>query len=78
MSRSRAISTTLARTSGADDSLWLTHPDLAAGLAEQRLYHAESLGATTLVTDSPLAATILKKHAAERQIEVKHLAEILV
>ena len=68
----------LARTSGADDGLWLTHPDLAAGLAEQRLDHAKSLGAATIVTDSPLAATIFKKHAAGRQIEVKLLAELLL
>lgn len=68
----------LARTSGADDGLWLTHPDLAAGLAEQQLAHAESLGAATIVTDSPLAAAILKKHAARRQIDVKLLAELLL
>jgi hypothetical protein len=68
----------LARSSGADDGLWLTHPDLAAGLAQQRLDQAESLGAKTIVTDSPLAAAILKKQAAGRQIEVKLLAEILV
>lgn len=68
----------LARTSGADDGLWLTHPDLAAGLAEQRLDHAESLDATTIVTDSPLASAILKQHAAGRQIDVKLLAELVV
>jgi Fe-S oxidoreductase len=68
----------LARSSGADDGLWLTYPDLAAGLAQQRLDHAESLGATTIVTDSPLAAAILKEQAAGRQIEVKLLAELLI
>ncbi|MCJ7658222.1 MAG: hypothetical protein MUO67_03625 [Anaerolineales bacterium] len=68
----------LARSSGADDGLWLTHPDLAAGLAEQRLDHAEALDVTTLVTDSPMAAALLKKHAAEREIDVNLLAELLV
>jgi Fe-S oxidoreductase len=68
----------LARSSGADDGLWLTHPDLAAGLAEQRLEHAEALGATTLVSDSPLAAALLKKHAGGREIDVKLLAELMV
>jgi len=67
----------LAKTSGADDGLWLTYPDLAAGLAVQRLDYAESLGATILVTDSPLAAAYLSKHASGRKIEVRLLAELL-
>ncbi len=67
----------LAKTSGADDGLWLTHPDLAAGLAAQRLDYAERLGATTLVTNSPLAADYLSKQAAGREIKVKLLAELL-
>lgn len=66
----------LARTSGADDGLWLTHPDLAVGLAAQRLDHAERLGATTVVADSPLAAAYLAKHAQGREIEVRLLAEL--
>jgi len=68
----------LARTSGADDGLWLTHPDLAAGLAVQRIEHAESLGAATIVTDSPLAAAFLAKHAQGRDINIKLLAELIV
>ncbi len=67
----------LAKTSGADDGLWLTYPDLAAGLAAQRLDYAERLGATMLVTDSPLAAAYLSKHASGRKIEVRLLAEFL-
>jgi hypothetical protein len=67
----------LARSSGADDGLWLTHPHLAKELATQRLDHVESLGATMLVTDSPLAAAYLAKHAAGYKIEVKLLAELL-
>ncbi|MFH1927639.1 MAG: hypothetical protein ABIK79_05630 [Chloroflexota bacterium] len=67
----------LAKTSGADDGLWLTYTDLAAGLAAQRLDYAQRLGATMLVTDSPLAVAYLSKHAAERKIEVRLLAELL-
>jgi hypothetical protein len=67
----------LAKTSGADDGLWLTYPNLAAGLAAQRLDYAEHLGVTTLVTDSPLAASFLTRHAAERKIKVKLLAGLL-
>lgn len=68
----------LAKTSGADDGLWLTYPHLAAGLARQRLDFAERLGADLIVTDSPLAASFLKAHALERAIEVKLLAELVV
>jgi len=67
----------LARTSGADDGLWLTYPHLAAGLAAQRLDYAENLGAETIVTDSPLAASYLSKHTNGRSIGVKYLAELL-
>ena len=67
----------LARTSGADDGLWLTYPDLADGLAKQRLDHVEALDVSTLVTDSPLAVALLKEHAEGREIDVKLLAELL-
>lgn len=66
----------LAKTSGADDGLWLTYPNLAAGLAGQRLDYAGRVGADTLVTDSPLAAAFLAQHIAARQIQVKLLAEL--
>ena len=62
---------------GADDGLWLTHPDLADGLAAQRIEHAASLGATTLVTDSPLAAALLAKHTQGHDINVYLLAELI-
>jgi Fe-S oxidoreductase len=68
----------LARTSGADDGLWLTHPTLADGLAVQLLAYAESLGATTIITDSPLAAAFLAKHPQGQIIDVKLLAELIV
>lgn len=66
----------LAKSSGADDGLWLTYPKLAAGLAGQRLDYAVHLAANTLVTDSPLAAAFLSKQINQREIEVKLLAEL--
>ena len=67
----------LAKSSGADDGLWLTYPTLAAGLARQRLENAKSLGAETLVTDSPLAASFLTRHGPDVGVQVKLLAELL-
>jgi hypothetical protein len=67
----------LAKTSGADDGLWLTYPHLAAGLADQRLDYAASLGAETIVTDSPLAASFLLQHASNRSISIRFLAELI-
>ncbi len=67
----------LAKSSGADDGLWLTYPKLADALARQRLDYAQQLGAQLLVTDSPLAASFLDRHAIERDITVKFLAELL-
>ena len=67
----------LAKTSGSDDGLWLTYPDLSAGLAAQRLDYARSLGAALVVTDSPLAAGYLSQYAEGHEIEVKLLAELL-
>jgi hypothetical protein len=49
---------------------------LAAGLAQQRLENAAVLGATTLATDSPLAAAFLAQH--ETGVQVKLLAELLL
>ncbi|MEA3338312.1 MAG: hypothetical protein U9R25_20675 [Chloroflexota bacterium] len=65
----------LARTSGADDGLWMTYPHLAAGLAAQRLDYADNLGAETIITDSPLAASYLSKHTSGHSVGVKLLAE---
>lgn len=67
----------LAKTSGADDGLWLTYPDLAAGLAIQRLEYAKGLGATLLVTDSPLAASYLSRNAQEDDVPVHWLPELM-
>ena len=68
----------LAKSSGADDGLWLTHPHLATGLAAQRLDYARSLGATSLVTDSPLAASYLARNAQQDDIPVRWLPELHV
>lgn len=67
----------LAKSSGADDGLWLTYPRLAAGLAGQRLDYATQLGAASIVTDSPLAAAYLTRYTSGRDIKVKLLAELL-
>jgi hypothetical protein len=67
----------LAKTSGADDGLWLTYPHLAAGLASQRLDYPRGLGATELVTDSPLAATYLARNRQAGDIPVRWLPELL-
>ena len=50
----------LAKSCGADDGLWLTYPELAKGLAQQRLDYAKQLGAERIVTDSPRCAYHLK------------------
>ena len=54
-------SKSLSRSTGADDGLWLTYPELASGLAEMRLDHIRSLGAEVIVTDSVLDAVHLRR-----------------
>lgn len=66
----------LAKSCGADDGLWLTHPDLATGLARQRLDYARHLGADTIVTDSPLSVYWLNKSYGEDDIRVSWLPEL--
>ena len=67
----------LAKTSGADDGLWLTYPKLADGLAAQRLDYAQHLNAEMIVTDSPLAASYLARHVGQRDLKIKLLAELV-
>ncbi len=67
----------LSKSSGADDGLWLTYPDLASKLAEQRLAYAGKFGATTIVSDSPLAVSFLGRHAGPHGVKVKLLAELV-
>ena len=68
----------LAKSCGADDGLWLTYPDLAAGLARQRLDYAREIGADRLVTDSPLCAAYLKDQRQPHHPAVIWLPELLI
>ena len=54
-------SKSLSKSTGTDDGLWHTYPDLAAGLARMRLVHIQSLGADVVVTDSVLDAVHLRQ-----------------
>lgn len=68
----------LAKSCGADDGLWLTHPHLAQGLARQRLDYARSLGADQIITDSPLCAYWMAENAAESDCIVRWLPEMVL
>ncbi len=59
----------LARSSGADDGLWATYPDIASDLAVACLEQAAAAGATRVVTDSALAAWMLQKAAADMPVD---------
>lgn len=63
----------LAKSSGADDGMWLAMPAVAAALARARLKWARCLGARTLVTDSALSAAWLQSHAAADDVAVAWL-----
>jgi hypothetical protein len=67
----------LAKSCGADDGLWLTYPDLARGLASQRLNYIVGLGTESLVCDSPLCASYIKKAAGDLDVPVYWLPELL-
>lgn len=67
----------LAKSAGADDGLWLTHPSLASGLARQRLNYARQLGAEMIVTDSPLSSHWLKKNVVDGDLPIYWLPELL-
>jgi hypothetical protein len=68
----------LAKSCGADDGLWMTYPDLAAGLARQRLNYARSLGASFIVTSSPLCANFLGCHHTQDDPLVSWLPEFIL
>lgn len=55
----------LAKSCGVDEGLWLTYPELAIGLAKQRIAYASNLGAEIIATDSPLCASYLAKQAGK-------------
>ena len=67
----------LAKSCGADDGLWLTHPHLAQGLARQRLVYAKSLGADQIIADSPLCAHWMAENATGGDPSVRWLPEVL-
>jgi Fe-S oxidoreductase len=71
-------SRSLSRSCGADDGLWLTYPDLAEGLAKQRLEEARRLGASIVVTDSLLCARHLERFAGGSGVQVRWLPEMVV
>lgn len=67
----------LARSSGADDGLWMTYPDLADGLAHKLLQEAKDLGAEVMVTDSLLSAKHLFRSRRAGEIATFWLPEWL-
>jgi Fe-S oxidoreductase len=67
----------LCKSCGADDGLWLTYPELAAGLAKQRLQEAKRLGAEMIVTDSILCAKHLARVADDGDLAVRWLPDLL-
>ncbi len=67
----------MAKSCGADDGLWLTYPELAAGLARQRLNYAQELGTEMIVTDSPLCAAYLSAQAGQGDLPVHWLPELV-
>ena len=54
-------SKSLSKSTGTDDGLWFTYPELATGLGRMRLDHIRSLGAGVVVTDSVLDAVHLRR-----------------
>ena len=71
-------SRTFCKSCGADDGLWLTYPELAADLAEQRLRDAENLGAEMIVTDSLLCAEHLKSVRLADSVGIRWLPELFL
>jgi hypothetical protein len=70
-------SRSLARSSGADDGLHLTYPDLAEGLARQRLEHIKRIGAEVVLTESPLSAAHLARYAGPLGLTVYWLPDLI-
>lgn len=66
----------LAKSCGADDGLWLTFPDLARGLARQRLEQARQLQAGAIITDSLLCAAWLQQAPDRAGAAVRWLPEL--
>lgn len=60
----------LSKTSGTDNGLWLTYPEIAKKLAISKLDYVESLGAEAVVTDDLLSAEYLKKAQSDKKSEM--------
>ena len=69
-------SKSLSRSTGTDDGLWLTYPELASGLAEMRLDHIRSLGAEVIVTESVLDAVHLRRIQASGELRILWFPEV--
>ncbi|MBI9045271.1 MAG: hypothetical protein JEZ06_12350 [Anaerolineaceae bacterium] len=71
-------SRTLAKSCGADDGLWATHPQLASGLARQRLDYFKGINAKSIICPSPLCASYLNKQSLDDDLPIKWLPELLL
>ena len=67
----------LSKSSGADDGLFLTYPELAAAMAKARLGEAKRVGAEVVVTDSLLDAVHLAKFADKTGLTIKWLPALI-
>jgi hypothetical protein len=68
----------LSKSSGADDGLFLTYPELAAAMAQARLAEAKRAGAGVLVAESLLDAIHLAQFADETGVVVTWLPVLLI
>jgi len=67
----------LSRSTGADDGLMFTYPELASGLARMRIEQIRSLGAEAIVVDSVLDAVHLRRVQGNGQgMPITWLAEL--
>jgi len=71
-------SRSLSKSCGADDGLWLTYPEIAGGLARQRLKEFNSLNVDIIVTDSPLCQKHLSGARDEDDVMILWLPELLL
>jgi hypothetical protein len=67
----------LSKSSGADDGLFLTYPELAARMAKARLSEAKRVGAEMLIAESLLDAIHLATFADEMGLTVKWLPALI-
>ena len=68
----------LSKSSGADDGLFLTYPELAAAMAKARLAEARRVGADMLIAESLLDAIHLAKFADEIGLTIKWLPALIL